>query len=472
MKDLSLRSRLSLTLAVMMMAVMAGGGFVLYRTLEEQLIVRDDGALLSRLEQLRTLLLNEDVMALIHDKPGLFANMLGNTESLLVVQFPGQSPLIEVNPGRSPIPHIQPVGANAPLTLADVHHEKNVGGVPFISASAQANIAITPYKVILTTGRLMTERTNTLTLYRNRILLLVLSATLLTALLSWFFTRRELTPLRRLADETASIDIRLLSRRIDIRRAPPELRELIAAFNIMLERLDARFSQLSQVAADMAHDLRTPIGILLGQTEVALRHKRDNAYYEAVLGSNFEELQRLSKMIDNMLFLVRADNAEQAIQRAPLSVAVEFQRLVDYFEGPAQERGISLVWQGEGDICADPELLRRALANLLANAVHYADPDTSIVLQAVQQAEGTLVSVDNSGPEIAPQDLERVFDRFYRVDGARLGVTNASGLGLSIVRSIMMLHQGRWSAQSSDLHTRFSLFFPATAAGRRRASNQ
>ncbi|HEY0207969.1 heavy metal sensor histidine kinase [Acerihabitans sp.] len=465
MKRLSLTSRLTLSLAVLVMLVMATVGYALYRTLEQQLIIRDDGALITRVEQIRTLLLNEDVMTLIHDKPGLFANMLGNTESLLVLRFPDGTPLMEVNPGRSPIPRITPVPAGAPLTLAAVHHAVTADGIPFISASALANISRAPYQVTITTGRLMSERTRTLAMYRNQIILVATAATWLTALLAWFFIRRGLTPLRRLAAETASMDIHYLSRRIGITRAPSELRQLIEAFNSMLERLEINFRQLSQVSADMAHDLRTPIGILLGQTEVAMRFKRDTDYYENLLGSNFEELQRLARMIDNMLFLARAGDAGHAIERAALPLTAEFGRLSDYFEGPAEERGLTLACERNGaTVWADPELLRRALANLLANAVHYADTGTAIVLRAEQRPEGTTISVENAGPDIAPHHLERLFDRFYRADASRAGDAGASGLGLSIVRSIMVLHQGRWHAQSGKRRTRFSLFFPAKPA--------
>src|SRR5476649_320709 len=131
MRPLSLTSRLALVLAALVMLVMASVGYLLYRTLEQQLIIRDDGALITRIEQIRTLLQNEDVLTLIQQKPGLFANMLGNTESLLVLQFPGQPPLIEVNPGQSPIPQLDPVAADAPLTLAAVAHTTTARGIPF-----------------------------------------------------------------------------------------------------------------------------------------------------------------------------------------------------------------------------------------------------------------------------------------------------------------------------------------------------
>jgi two-component system heavy metal sensor histidine kinase CusS len=252
-----------------------------------------------------------------------------------------------------------------------------------------------------------------------------------------------------------------LSTRIEGRNAPPELDALIAALNGMLDRLERGFTQLKQVSADMAHDLRTPIGNLLGLTEVGLNQPRDIAYYQRLLGSNYEELQRMSKMIDNMLFLARAEHADNAIERKEVPLADEFERMAEYFEGLADERGICIEWHGEGRVWADPLLLRRALANLLANAVRYAEKDTVISTVAEQTSDGTSIHVENRGPTIEPHQLERLFDRFYRADASRQRSSESSGLGLSIVRSIMMLHGGTWHASSREGLTRFTLMFPS-----------
>lgn len=150
-----------------------------------------------------------------------------------------------------------------------------------------------------------------------------------------------------------------------------------------------------------------------------------------------------------------------AIAREVLEVAGELQRVAEYFEGPAEERGVRLVLRGGGDAWADPMLLRRALANLVANAVRYADPGSEIVLATAQEDGGTAVSVENRGPAIEARHLERLFDRFYRADPARVDSSASSGLGLSIVRSIMTLHQGSWRVASKDGVTRFTLLFPA-----------
>lgn len=457
----SLVTRLALLFALLSFAVLASVGALLYKALERQLVQRDDAALVARVEQIRALLHDVDALALVHQKPQLFSNMLGNREALLVLRFPGQPPLIEVNPGRTAVPELAPVRPDAALTLAAVRHEPERDGIPFAVAAASIHIAGSPQDLQVVAGRLMTERSRMLQAYRRQIWLVACGGAALLALLAWRVAQRGLRPLHRLARHTAAIDSRNLAQRIDAQAAPRELLPLIEGFNAMLDRLERSFTQLSQVSADMAHDLRTPIANLLGQTEVALGQRRDPAYYERLLGSNFEELQRLSKMTDNMLFLARAEHVDNAIAREVLDVAGELQRMADYFEGPAEERGVRLALRGGGQVWADPMLLRRALANLVANAVRYADPGSEIVLAAVQEDGGTAVSVENSGPAIEARHLERLFDRFYRADPARADSSASSGLGLSIVRSIMTLHQGGWRVASKDGVTRFTLLFPA-----------
>lgn len=460
----SLAGRLALLFAGLSFVVLATVGAVLYQSLERQLVARDDAALIARVEQIRTLLQDTDLIALIHQKPQLFSNMLGNREALLVLRFPGQMPLVEVNPNRTQVQDLVPVRTTSPLALEDVRHAHEHGGIPFSVLAVTTKVSGASPELEIVAGRLMTERSRVLKAYRNEILLVATAGACMLALLAWWGAGRGLLPLRTLARRTAEISIKNLSTRIDDQQAPRELLPLINSFNGMLDRLDRSFTQLSQVSADMAHDLRTPIGNLLGQTEVALGQRRDVAYYEKLLGSNFEELQRLSKMTDNMLFLARADNADNAIERKPLPLADELQLVADYFEGLAEERQVRIELHGDGVVWADQTLLRRALGNLLANAVRYADAGSVIGVAAALHNSGVEISVENVGPTIPPAHLERIFDRFYRVDSARAGSATSSGLGLSIVRSIMTLHQGAWRASSGDGKTRFTLWFPAQPA--------
>ncbi|SFM50544.1 histidine kinase dimerization/phospho-acceptor domain-containing protein [Rugamonas rubra] len=302
----ALTRRLAALFALLCFALLAALGVFLYRELEQQLTLRDDAALLNRVEQIRVLLQDENTMELVRAKPGLFANMLGNREALLVLRFAGQAPLIEVNPGAMPIPELAPLPPEAPLTLSAVRHTFDANGVPFIAlaASARSDDPRRPLEIIA--GRAMGERTHMLAQYRERILLSAGAGAVLAALAALALVRRGLRPLRELARQTDGIGMANLAARLDGAGAPRELALLVDAFNAMLERLSNGFTRLSQVSADMAHDLRTPIANLLGQTEVALGQQRSTDYYEALLASNHEELQRLARMTDNMLFLARA----------------------------------------------------------------------------------------------------------------------------------------------------------------------
>jgi two-component system heavy metal sensor histidine kinase CusS len=359
------------------------------------------------------------------------------------------------------MPDVPAVEAGKPLTLAAVRHTFDARHIPFIAVAANAQTATPNRSLEVIAGRLMIERTRLLETYRDRIVVLIVASAALAACGAFLLARIELSPLRQLARKTESIGMHNLNSRLAADDAPRELFPLISAFNEMMNRLAAGFSQMSQLSADMAHDLRTPIANLIGQTEVALRQERSQEYYETLLASNYEEFERLSRMIDNMLFLARAEHPEAALDRTDLEVSSEFQRMADYFEGLAADRGLEFRLDGHGTVRSDPILLRRALANLVANAVHYAEHGSTITLASRRETGGVTLWVENSGETIAATQLPRLFDRFYRADAARWGSAKASGLGLSIVRTVMTLHGGQCRAESHAGVTRFSLHFPA-----------
>ncbi|MCU1727903.1 heavy metal sensor histidine kinase [Pseudomonas sp. 7P_10.2_Bac1] len=464
MSRLSLTLRLAVLLACFGFGAMASLGAALYFGLKAQLAMRDDAALVTRVDQIRTLLQDGDARELIHDKPRLFENMLGNAESLLLIKPENGPPLITVNPGHRSLPAIDTLDMVAPdasLALANVQHVEGADGTPFIYVGAWVRGISGQPALQVISGRLLTERTRTLNEYRNTILMFSALAAGLIALLSFLLARRSMAPLYRLAERTASISVGTLSLRIDPQGAPREIKAVIMPFNAMLERLERGFTQLKQVSADMAHDLRTPIGNMLGQIEVGLGKPRDIDYYQRLVGSNYEELQRLSKMIDNMLFLARTEHPGEAIERVDFNAAEELARIGNYFEDLTEERGVRLVWSGDGNVYADVTLFRRALANLVANAVRHAQPGSDIQMQVRHEGEQSIVEVRNQGETIEPAQMERLFDRFYRVDTARHHSAERSGLGLSIVASIMKMHGGHCTVSSEHGVTVFSLVFTA-----------
>lgn len=455
----SLTLRLALIFALLAFALLATLGVMLYRELERELIMRDDAALISRVDQLRKLLNDSNTLDLIKTKPELFQNMLGNRESVLSIAAPGQQPLLTVNPGNIDLPTVQPVPKNHELTFADVHHFPGINGVPFATVAASIDSGDLG-SLQVTTGRLMTERTAVLASYRLSVYILASIAAIILAVVGYLLVHRGLVPLRRLARHAHGIGVGNLAERLDSQGAPKELLPMIDSFNTMLERLAKGFVQLGQVSTDMAHELRTPINNLLGETQVALQQHRSIESYQQLLASNVEELERLARMLDNMLFLARTDPASALRQRQELNAADEVERIAEYFEGLAGDVDISIRAEGDGVIWAEPMLLRRALANLCANAIKYGAPSTELVIQAIPHADGIHLKVSNHGETIAAEHLPRLFERFYRVDESRERSAQSNGLGLSIVATIMQLHNGQYSVGSEAGMTSFDLFFP------------
>jgi two-component system heavy metal sensor histidine kinase CusS len=254
---------------------------------------------------------------------------------------------------------------------------------------------------------------------------------------------------RRLGTAAGRIDGRAQGERLDLAQLPIELRDAGEAFNRMLDRLEASYARLSEFSSDLAHDLRTPINNLLGEAQVALSRPRAAEEYRGVLESAVEDYERLSRLIENMLFLARAEDAQALVQHEWVVVQDLGTRVRDYFEALAEERQVRLVFTCHADapatlrVWADRVMLARAVGNLLSNALRYAPAGSVVTLGVVVAADGAArLEVSNAGPAIPLQYQQKIFERLFRVDPAREGSAQGSGLGLAIVRSIMGLHGG------------------------------
>lgn len=270
-----------------------------------------------------------------------------------------------------------------------------------------------------------------------------------------------LRPLRRFQKTASDITARNLSARIDSRGLPTELQGLGHAFNAMLERLDDGVRRLSEFSEDLAHELRTPLATLLGRTQVVLSQPRTVEQLTDLLENNVDELQRLSRLVSDMLFLAQADNAQTAVARRDLDLADQARTVAEFLQLLADERGIKISVAGSARVTADGGLVQRAITNLLSNAVRHGAQGTPVTVTVSSDALNATLEVANQGGPIAPGHLERIFDRFYRVDSSRARDLGGTGLGLAIVKAIMGLHGGRVAATSSGSgETRFTLYFP------------
>lgn len=302
--------------------------------------------------------------------------------------------------------------------------------------------------------------------YRDTLKLAGGIGALLSVLFGYALIRLSMRSLRGVVEATGRITVDRLDTRLDAHRVPRELVPLVDAVNAMLARLQHGFRLLSQFSADLAHDLRTPLNNMRGATEVALSRRRSADDYEALLESNLEEYDRLARMIENVLFLARAEHPGFVTHRREFDVHEELTRITGYFEGLADEAGSVLSVTGSGRLSADLELFRRAVGNLLANALRYTPRGGEIRLIVEETDAALCVRVENQGEPIDAGHLPRIFDRFYRGDAARSrhspsgGASGVAGLGLAIVRSVMELHGGSAWAERLDDGMRFVLRFP------------
>ncbi len=285
--------------------------------------------------------------------------------------------------------------------------------------------------------------------------------TLMSGLLGWFAAHQGLAPLRAMKKRAATVTGQKMQERMQAEEVPIEMADLANELNQMLDRLQSDFERLSEFSSDLAHEFRTPISNLLTQTQVTLSAKRDDITYRETLASNAEEFQRMARMISDMLLLAKTEQVVELPNRECFDVASEAQALLEFYEAVAEEKSVVLKVEGEGRIQGDRLMFRRALSNLLSNALRYSGRGGQIRVVIAQDLKFTTVCVDNTGKTIDPTLLPRLFDRFYRADPSRSQPdSDGTGLGLAITRAIVQAHGGDVTVNSTDGKTRFCLTFP------------
>lgn len=462
MKSGSITCRLSILFALTTVLMLAGIGAYLYRFLDVELMQRDHAELVGKVELFRHHLAAVNSLSQIVAAPNKFRDtIIGHPHLRLAL--------------------LDEAG-NVLLSSADWLPSAEILKAPVPEEAAQGGIAIRmptpgdPYHTITAWGALgggageralivlsleSREALELLAKYRRALFAAMLFGGLLAAVLGFLTTRNSLQPLRQMAETASDISASRLDRRLEMANAPQELKALTAAFNAMLERLRNSFSRLSDFSSDLAHELRTPINNLMGQTQVTLSHARSAEEYRVVLESNLEEYEQLARMIGDMLFLAKAENAQAPLHVEEIDLRAKLDKIAEFYEVLADEAGLKIVCTGEGRAVAVRILAQRAISNLLSNAIRHTPPGGEIRASIVAAGDTMEVRVSNPGPGIPHRHLERVFDRFYQVDDAREHSDAGTGLGLAIVKSIMRLHGGNAKVASEPGRiTTFTLQFP------------
>jgi two-component system heavy metal sensor histidine kinase CusS len=287
-------------------------------------------------------------------------------------------------------------------------------------------------------------------------------------LVGYRIARQGIRPVEEMATTARHISSTNLRERIHPEGYPFELASLARTFNQMLDRLEESFERISRFSADIAHDLRTPVNNIRGETEVALARDRSAGEYRDAIESCLEEAVRLSDLIGDLLFLARAESPLTHLRREQVDVGELLRGVREYYEASAADGEVSLdTAVGHGPVIAelDRTLLQRAVGNLVSNALANTPPGGAVVLETNADSSTIRIEVSDTGVGIPAEALPRVFDRFFRVDLSRSQGSGGTGLGLAIVQSIAQLHGGNVKISSQPgMGTRVTLQFPVSEA--------
>lgn len=457
---LSITARLTLLYSAVSLAVMSGVGWHLYQVLEAELAERDQRELTGKVALVRNLLQGADAAGVLSPKrwEDVFVGHHGLHFSLLDERL---RVLIATSDFRLPEQALAAVRATPDEGVRSMDWRgADRRSYRLTSAWSRLGSSGPPVLIVLALDR--TEHQQFAALHAKHVLAAVALGTLVAGALGYTVSRLGLDRVREIADAASAITASDLERRLDVERSPKELKPLSIAFNQMLQRLQDSFRRLSDFSSDIAHELRTPLANILGQTQVALSQQRGVGELREVLESNVEELERLARMVDDMLFLARADNAQAVLNREPFGVREEIDKVASFFELLCDEQGVRVELRGDAQVLADRALIRRALSNLFSNALRHTPRGGSIRIDAKGSTDGaTEIVFSNDGDGIPRHHGERIFDRFYRADAARAGADGGAGLGLAIVKSVMSLHGGDVTLHTAPAQpTTFTLHLP------------
>ena len=265
----------------------------------------------------------------------------------------------------------------------------------------------------------------------------------------WWLATRAIQPIDDISATAAKIATGDLSHRISTAATDNELGRLAGVLNSTFARLEAAFTQQARLTADASHELRTPVSVILSQTQTALARERSGSEYRATLEACQRAAQRMRRLTESLLELARLDSGQDAATRAACELNRVASEAIELLRPLAQEQNVHLAVELAPVRCeGNAEQLAQVVSNLVSNAIHYNRPGGRVQVKLASEAEAAVLSVSDTGQGIAPEDLPHIFERFYRADKARSSAAGRTGLGLAITKAIVEGHGGSIEAAS------------------------
>ena len=452
MNRLSLASRLSIAFSLISCVVFISIGGLSYQNFREMVYTQQDKALAARIKRMEVFLTDAHTVQILGKYPKLYENMVGHEDSIFIVKESARD-LIRINPLQIKIPELN--------YSNKIQYRNNTVEHPSTRFAFQS-IQYGHKQYQLIAGQQWDGANQILSQYFWKVLFYSGLGILLSSLLGFMVGHYLFRSMRTLIAETSKINVQKLNHRIEVESTNIEVQQLSQAMNEMLDKIQQDYQKLAQFSEDIAHELRTPLNNLMGQTQILLSQPRKTEELENLLYSHLEEYERLTKMIESMLFIARSEHDEQVLEKKSVNVKQLMRNVIDYFDCLIEEHQMTLQLDVMDDfnIMANEALIQRAIANLISNAILHGRAHGVIAVVVKQRDLNCVMTIVTEGVFIDEKHLPYLFDRFYQVDESRHQKAQTGGLGLAIVSSIMQLHAGSTEVENRFEGVAFKLILP------------
>lgn len=446
---MSLTLRLTALFALVVGAVFSGLGYVVHRETAAHFVELDQALLRDKLSLIR------DIAERSANEPDLAARLnaaLRGHEGLLLRISAADKEIFRLGDVDPPLA-LRDGGPGLSWSDGDMSYYGELSTLPL---RWREDAALKVFAAVDTH-----HHRHFLALLQRKLLICIALSIAVSTLLGAVAVRRGLRPLRAMKHRAERVNARDFAERMPVASLPVEMRGLASSINDMLDRLHGDFDRLSAFSTDLAHELRTPLSNLLTNAQVTLALPRSGEQYRSSLEVISEELQRLAKTVSDMLYLAKTENVASLPSVEDVDLAREARSLTDFYEAVADEKGVRFTVAGEASVRCDRLMVRRAIGNLLSNAVRHAPAGDHVEVRIALTESGTELRVSNSGAPLTDDQRRAMFDRFFRLSQGRQRLEGEGvGLGLPITRAIMSSHRGDVAVHGEQGRIHFTLRFP------------